>query len=80
MGLINWAIAGAAGYGLFKYLKRDSHEGRAAFASGETADHPGPVQVRNAGPGAMRTKPGGWDRTDEMSDESFLASDPPATY
>ena len=36
---------------------------------------------RHAGPGAMRDKPAGtWTKTDEASDESFPASDPPATY
>ncbi len=36
--------------------------------------------VRDAGPEAMRNRPQQWGRTDERSDESFPASDPPATY
>lgn len=36
--------------------------------------------VRDAGPEAMRDKPRQWGRTDERSDESFPASDPPSTY
>lgn len=39
-----------------------------------------PTPVRPAGPGAMRDPPKTWDETDERSDESFPASDPPATY
>ena len=38
-------------------------------------------QVRDSGPDAMRDKPSrSWDKTDEAVDESFPASDPPATY
>jgi hypothetical protein len=38
------------------------------------------VQVRPAGPAARRTKPKRkWSATDEASDESFPASDPPAS-
>jgi hypothetical protein len=36
--------------------------------------------VRNAGPDAMRSDPPEWDEVDQASDESFPASDPPATY
>jgi len=37
------------------------------------------VQVRAAGPDAMRDTPAGrWSRVDEAIDESFPASDPPA--
>jgi hypothetical protein len=44
---------------------------------------PGPkeaeVQIRPAGPDAMRDKPReGWTPEDEAVDESFPASDPPA--
>ena len=37
-------------------------------------------KVRDAGPGAMDNPPEDWDDTDEASDESFPASDPPAKY
>lgn len=50
-----------------------------AFRDGKL---PGPpdadVQVRPAGPDAMRNKPEDWDEVDEAADESFPASDPPA--
>lgn len=36
--------------------------------------------VRPAGAEAMRDPPRSWDRVDEDADESFPASDPPATY
>jgi hypothetical protein len=40
-----------------------------------------PAVVRSAGPDAMRDAPvRRWDRVDEAADESFPASDPPATY
>ena len=43
------------------------------------APHAGPI--RNAGPQAMRDRPRRrWERADENADESFPASDPPATY
>ncbi len=52
---------------------------RAAFAAGEPASGPNPV--RDAGPEAMRDPPRGqWSSVDEASDQSFPASDPPATY
>ena len=34
--------------------------------------------ARSAGPEAMRDPPTDWERTDQASDESFPASDPPA--
>lgn len=48
----------------------------AAFknAQGEKATQP----VRVAGKDAMRDPPQDWDKLDEMNDESFPASDPPA--
>lgn len=39
-----------------------------------------PGYVRPAGPGSMKEPPEKWDRTDEESDESFPASDPPGNY
>jgi hypothetical protein len=76
MGLLQIAFAGAVGYGLYRYAKRQNTSERAAFASGEST--PGPVEVRNAGPDAMRSSPPEWDKVDEASDESFPSSDPPA--
>jgi len=39
-----------------------------------------PTPVRPSGPKEMRDPPKEWDKTDEESDESFPASDPPANY
>ena len=80
MGLLQIAALGTAGYVAYKLIKREqAHQGPAAFATGETGDA-NFAQVRNAGPQGMRGSPNGWDKTDEASDESFPASDPPATY
>jgi hypothetical protein len=52
----------------------------AALERGKAA--PGPVgqsgAARSAGPEAMRDPPADWEKTDQASDESFPASDPPA--
>jgi hypothetical protein len=37
-------------------------------------------RVRNVGPSFMRSAPQTWERADDLSDASFPASDPPATY
>ena len=80
MGLLQWAFAGAIGYGLYKYASgRDGKLQHAAFAPGET-DGANFAKVRTAGPEGMRSDPPRWDEVDERSDESFPASDPPATY
>ena len=76
MALLKLAFASAVAYGLYRYATREKELHRAAFANGEST--PGPVDVRNAGPEAMRTDPPEWDEVDEASDESFPASDPPA--
>ena len=58
--------------------KSDGHS--AAFADGETHAE-NFDQTRSAGPDAMRDdlkRP--WKSVDQASDESFPASDPPATY
>jgi hypothetical protein len=49
---------------------------RARDAAPEGAANP----VREGGPEAIRDPPRRWDRTDEASDQSFPASDPPANY
>jgi hypothetical protein len=83
-----WLAAGLAAVGglaaaLFTRRKwgGDGREPRAAaLERGKTA--PGPVgqsgAARSAGPDAMRDPPRDWERTDQASDESFPASDPPA--
>lgn len=77
MALLKLAFATATAYGLYRYIVRNKETtDRAAFAAGEATG--APVEVRNAGPEAMRTDPPEWDKVDEASDESFPASDPPA--
>jgi hypothetical protein len=51
-------------------LERGTTEPGIAGQSGAAA--------RSAGPAAMRDPPADWERTDQASDESFPASDPPA--
>lgn len=70
---------GAAAYGLLRRGAAGKHGGPAAFASGQP-DH-GDNPIRDSGPDAMRDPPQeGWSDVDEASDQSFPASDPPATY
>ena len=34
MGLLQWAVISAAGYGVYKYMQRDMpHQGKVAFAT-----------------------------------------------
>ena len=72
---------GALGYVGYRYYQKNfAHQSPAAFANGQGADGVS-HQVRDSGPDAMRDKPSrSWDKTDEAVDESFPASDPPATY
>jgi hypothetical protein len=80
MGLIQIAALGTAGYVAYRLIKREqTHRGHVAFAAGES-NGTNFAKVRNAGPGGMRSDPPEWDKTDEASDESFPASDPPSTY
>jgi hypothetical protein len=80
MALFKLAFAGAAAYALYRYSQnRSQHDSHVAFASGETSGD-NFAKVRNAGPDAMRSDPANWDKADQASDESFPASDPPATY
>lgn len=73
MGLIKMAAAGAVGYALYKYANRGK-EDEGAVAGGNYS------KVRDAGPENMESAPQRWSKTDEAIDESFPASDPPATY
>jgi hypothetical protein len=83
--IIAAGAAAVVGLGAALFARRwwrgDNEERPApATARGKTA--PGPVgqsgAARSAGPDAMRDPPADWSRTDQASDESFPASDPPA--
>jgi len=63
-------LAGLNGQVPAPALERGKTEPGAAGQSGAAA--------RSAGPEAMRDPPADWERTDQASDESFPASDPPA--
>ncbi len=81
MALFKLAMAAATGYAIFEMAKagrrRNAAERRAAFADGEAT--PGFAPVRNAGPDAMASDLPKWSKVDEAVDESFPASDPPAS-
>ena len=81
MSLFKFAVLSAAAYGLYRFATRQRAKEepavRAAFATGEST--PGATDVRNAGPQAMASAPTKWDATDQASDESYPASDPPAS-
>lgn len=77
MAIMKIAFATAVAYGLYRYFKHEEKNSRVAFAAGEST--PGEVDVRNAGPEAMASDLRDWDEVDQASDESFPASDPPAT-
>ena len=81
MSLLRLAAVGAAGYAFYRYAtnRQRQHDGRVAFATGETSG-PNFAKIRNAGPDAMRSDLDDWDKVDQAMDESFPASDPPATY
>lgn len=80
MALLKLAALGALGYVGWKYYEKAKDKSPPAFATGQ---EPGVnlAKVRDAGPEAMADKPRReWTAADEASDESFPASDPPATY
>jgi len=75
------ALGGAA---VYFWMRHKAHEDKlvpaAAFA-GPGAAIGSFSQVRDAGPEHMRDGDAhDWDQTDEASDQSFPASDPPSTY
>ncbi len=69
----------ATGAALARAFSARTQPRDAAF-SRRAADDVGRGTVRTAGPEAMRDPPRDWSRADEFGDESFPASDPPATY
>lgn len=78
MGLMKLALIGGVGYGLYRYFTgKQGVAEPAAFSSGEH-EPANFTQVRSAGPEGMRSDPPEWDQTDQASDESYPASDPPA--
>jgi hypothetical protein len=80
MALLKLAALGALGYVGYRFYEKRKGEGHAAFANGQPDDE-NFSQVRDSGPQAMGDKPvRAWSPTDEESDESFPASDPPANY
>jgi hypothetical protein len=80
MRFLRLAMFGGLAYGAWRVLRGATGGARAAFAEGQGAKG-NTVQVRDAGPEAMRDSPNGeWSMVDEQSDESFPASDPPGNY
>lgn len=77
---IKTLIVGALGYlGYRTFRKGSGTKANAAFS--EDQPHRNHLDVRDAGPGAMRDKTNRpWTETDEDLDESFPASDPPGGY
>lgn len=72
--LLKLLALGGLGYAGYRYYEKNKSQ--PAFANNQ-----GNAAVRDAGPSAMRDRPdGNWTKTDEESDESFPASDPPANY
>ncbi len=57
--------------------ERRSRGSRTAKAKASSED---PAYVRPAGRKKMESPPASWSKTDEESDESFPASDPPGNY
>lgn len=76
--LLKLAALGAIGYAGYKYYEKNYAGSTTAPAF---AGNQGNATVRDAGPHAMRdTSERGWSKTDQALDETFPASDPPATY
>ena len=75
-------LGGAAVYYWMRQKQREEeHLVPAAAFAGPGAAVGSFTQVRDAGPEHMRDGDAqDWDLTDEASDQSFPASDPPSTY
>jgi len=73
--IIKLLALGTIGYAVAKRFGGGRNEGAATRAD------TGPTPVRDAGPENMQDQSADdWSRVDEASDQSFPASDPPATY
>ena len=79
MKVLRLAALGGLAYGAWHFLRGSDRRAHPAFAHGQAAKG-NVAKVRDAGPSAMRDTPGGWSKVDQQIDESFPASDPPATY
>ena len=77
--LLKLAAFGAIGYAGMRYLNNRGRAAHPAYAEGQASGNH--TDVRDAGPDAMRDSGGQtWSATDQASDESFPASDPPGNY
>ena len=73
--MLKMLALGALGYAGYRYYQKNNPQSPVAFAGNQDGT------IRDAGPDAMRSKPTqSWSKTDEESDQSFPASDPPANY
>lgn len=84
-GIIAAGAAAVVGLGAALFVRRRwgrDEEEAPAPAHARNRTEPGPAgrsgAGRSAGPEAMRDPPKEWEKTDQASDESFPASDPPA--
>lgn len=74
--MIKMLALGALGYAGYRYYQKNNTGSQPAFAGNQ-----GNAKVRDAGPNAMRDESSrSWTKTDEQSDQSFPASDPPSNY
>lgn len=77
--LLKLAAIGAVGYAGYRYITRQKPASHPAYAAGQVSGSH--TDVRDAGPAAMRDPATrAWTSTDQESDESFPASDPPGNY
>jgi hypothetical protein len=77
--IIKLLALGTIGYAVAKRLGIGGGGTGDSSANGKV--HGGPTTVRDSGPANMQDESAAnWSKVDEASDQSFPASDPPATY